>query len=298
MSRSIGVSSAAGSMLLDGSQGVRVKLQVRGSGMAPVQVQWFSGAGDGASFRGGRTLPRTFEMVVKAEADAADPYNTNVVRQRFAKLSQILALPNAPARLTIDLDSGSPTGDRWYADMVRVGGGDWDWSMDTDGRSFIKSVFTLQAGDPYWTSEDQESKVISPVGVGLGILGVGVSLAQLRLGSVDGFGATTIQNTGETLAYPTWVIEAPFSAFSLTSDTGEALTWVGTVPKTSGAITVNSRNGTVVDESGANRYAELDPQPQFWSVRPGATNASVVMSDAAAGTRATVVWNRRREIIF
>lgn len=298
MARSFSVQSAGGALALDGSQGVRARLAVRGTGMAPVQNQWFEGAGDGKSFRGGRTLARILDLPVRVYAPPGDWENRDLVRSRFANLARILSLPNAPARLTLDLDSGSEGGDKWWVDVVRTGGGDWDWDADTDGRSFIHSVFSFEAGDPYWTAEDQESKVISPVGVGLGLLGAGVSLAQLRVGSTAGFGETSILNTGDVQAYPVWTIEAPFSGFSLTSDTGETLVWVGNTAKATGYIQVDMKAGTVVDETGANRYAELDPAPQFWSVRPGTTVANVVMADAGGATRAAVVWNVRREVLF
>lgn len=303
MARSLAVASAGGTLLLDGSQGVRAMVGVRGTGMAPVSNQWFEGAGTGKSFRGGRTLARIVDVPVKVYAPPNDWDNRELVRQRFAKLATILSLRNAPARLTMDLNTQAGQGDEWFLDVVRTGGGDWDWDRDTDGKSFIHSVFTFEAGDPYWTSVDQESKVISPEGVGLGLLAPGVSLAQLRVGSADGFGTTTINNTGEVEAYPIWRIEAPFSSFTLTSPSGQVLKWSnapGGVPatKATGWIEVNTKDGTVKDETGADRYEELDTAPQFWTVPPGSTVASVVMTAAGASTRATVVWNKRREVIF
>lgn len=298
MARSLAVASAGGTLVLDGSQGVRARLAVRGTGMAPVKNQWFEGAGNGQSFRGGRVLARVMDLPVKVYAPPNDPYNRDLVRQRFANLSRILSLPNAPARLTFDLNDATPGGDRWWADAVRSGGGDWDWDKDTDGRSFIHSVFTLVFGDPYWTAEDEESKVITPVGVGLGLLGAGVSLAQLRVGTADGFGATTIQNSGEVEAYPVWTIQAPFSGFALTSPTGETLIWDNGSTKATGWIRVNTQAGTVVDETGANQYTKLDPSPRFWSLAPGANSVSVVMVAASAATLATVTWAPRREVLF
>lgn len=305
MSRAFSLSSAGGTMNLDGSEGARAKLAVRGTGMAPVAVQWSEGAGNGASFRGGRTLARQFDMPVKVYANRGDWSNRDIVRQRFAKLGQILSLDNAPVRVTLDLDADNPAStDKWWADMVKVGGGDFRWDTDTDQRSFIRSVFTLQAGDPYWTSQDQDGKEILPVGVGIGLLGAGVSLAQLRLGSVDGFGSTTITNTGDVVAYPIWTVYAPFSGFLLANAEGRILEWnaakqgiVGGV-KTTGSIIVNTQLGTVVNEAGDNMYRGLETAPQFWPVKTGPNFAQVVMADASGATRATVSWNRRREVLF
>lgn len=305
MGRTFTVHSAGGTVALDGSQGIRARLQVRGTGAAPVQNQWFEGAGNGASFRGGRVLPRTLDLPVKVFAPPNDWANRSIVRTRFALLQKIFSLQNAPARLTLDLDTSLAGGDKWYTDVVRTGGGDWDWSEDTDGKSFIHTVYSLQAGDPYWTAVNQEGKEVSPAGVGIGLLGSGVSLAQLRVGSEDGFGETTITNSGEVEAWPTWTIFAPFSGFALTSQYGETLVWTKErltgVPgdeKTSGYVTVNTKTGEVQDETGANMYGGLDDAPQFWSVREGSTTAEILMSDADVATRATVTWNPRREILF
>lgn len=298
MGRSFKVQSAGGTVALDGSQGVRARLAVRGTGMAPVANQWFEGAGNGKSFRGGRVLARVMDLPVKVYAPPNDPENRDLVRQRFANLARILSLPNAPARFTFDLNDATPGGDRWWAYAVRSGGGDWDWDQDTDGRSFIHSVFTLEFGDPYWTAEDDESKVITPEGVGLGLLGPGVSLAQLRVGSADGFGSTTVYNSGEVEAYPVWTIKAPFSGFALTSPRGERLIWDNGSTKTTGYIRVNTQDGTVVNENGANQYAKLDPSPQFWNLAPGENLVSVVMVAAGGATLATVTWAPRREILF
>lgn len=296
--RSIAIASAGGSMLLDGSEGVRAKLAVRGTGMVPVRAQWFEGAGDGASYRGGRTLTRRFDLPVKVYADKHDPDNREVVRRRFARLAQILSLKVAPVRVTLDLAADSLPGDRWWADMVRVGGGDFSWESDTDGRSFVRTAFTLEAGDPYWMSGDRDLKVIEPAGPGVPMLAPGISLAQLRVGSTSGFGTTSIINTGDVEAYPTWTVEAPFTGFALTSQRGEALTWVGAEPKTWGWIEVNTQVKTVVDESGANRFGELGPAPLFWPVWPGSTEADVVLADASGSSRVTATWNVRREVLF
>lgn len=293
--RSLAIDAGNLHMDLDGSEGVSARLAVRGTGMVPVQVQWFEGAGDGKTFRGGRTLGRAFDMPVKAEAPPHDWQNRDLVRQRFAKLASMLSIDNAPARLTLDLDPDG-AGDKWWADMVRVGGGDWNWAENTDGRSFIHSVFSLEAGDPYWTSVDQQSKIITPAGVGLGLLGPGQSLSSLILATSNGLGTTELVNEGDKRAYPVWRVDAPFDQFTLVSSLGEVLQWTGA--KSSGWIEVNTKEGTVVDETGANRYANLAPAPQFWSIRPGTTNVSIALLNPSGSSKVTVVWNVRREILF
>jgi len=162
----------------------------------------------------------------------------------------------------------------------------------------LLTVITVQAGRPYWESIDSEGREIAPEGVGKGLLGPGQSLVQLILGSVDGFGSVTFSNTGDVEAWPVWTMYAPFSGFALVRSDGLALEWVGATTKSTGYIIVDSLSGTVVDETGANRYGELEPAPKFFSIEPGTSQASVVLSAATAGSRANVAWRPRKMVLF
>lgn len=281
------IESPGGSMNLDGTTGVKMRLAVRGMGMPPVELQWFDGAGDGSSFRGGRTLPRTLDMPVKIEGRSRQQ-----VLDRFSALARIMRLPYEPT-LTAKFDD-----DEYRLRVVRTGGGDYDMSVDSDGRTILHTVITVQAGSPFWESVDGEGREISPAGVGLGLLGPGQSLVQLILGSIDGFGSVTFQNTGDVDAWPVWTLFAPFTGFALVRSDGLALEWVGDAAKTTGFIVVDSLNGTVVDETGANRYGELEPAPKFFPITPGSSDASVVLNGAGGATRATVSWNPRKLVLF
>lgn len=285
--RVLSLSSRGGDLVLDGSAGVKARLEVRGMGMPDVSLQWFDGAGDGSSFRGGRTLPRTIDMPVKVYgADRAE------VLTRYSRLARIMSLDNAPVTLTSDYD-----GQQWRLDVVRTGGGDFTHGQDTDGSTFVMTTITVQAGDPFFERVDGEGRKIAPAGIGLGLLGPGQSLVQLILSSTDGFGDVSFNNSGDVDAWPTWTFYAPFDGFAISRD-GLGLGWTGTTRKTTGSITVNTREGTVVDETGANRYGELDPAPKFFPVPVGSSTGSVVMANAAGDAHADVVWRPRKLVLF
>lgn len=281
------IESPGGSLLLNGSMGVKMRLGVRGMGMPPVSLQWFDGAGDGSSFRGGRTLPRTLDLPVKITgSDRAE------VLARFSLLARILRLPLV-ATLTAMFDD-----DEYRLDVVRTGGGDYEIGVDSDGSTILMTVLTVQAGSPFWEQVDSEGRSIAPTGVGLGLLGAGQSLVQLILGSVDGLGDVTFENTGDVDAWPVWTLYAPFSSFAFVRSDGLSLEWTGATAKTSGTITVDTLNGTVRDETGANRYAELEPAPKFFSIPPGTSTASIVLGDATSASRAAVNWHPRKLVMF
>lgn len=281
------IASPGGSLALDGSTGVQARLAVRGLGMPPVSLQWFDGAGDGSAFRGGRTLPRTIDMPLKFTGQGRA-----AVLDAYSRLARILRLPHE-ATLTAKFDS-----DEYRLTVVRTGGGDYSFEADTDGNTILMTTVTLQAGRPFWERVDSEGREIEAAGVGLGLLGPGQSLVQMILGSVDGLGEVTFQNTGDVEAWPTWTVFAPFTGFAFVRNDGLALEWVGDEPKADGFIVVDSLNGTVRDEVGANRYGELEPAPKFFSIPPGSSTAQVVFNDASADTRGTVTWNPRKLVMF
>lgn len=294
MTRVMSLSSLGGAIELGQTTGIKALAQLRGTGLPPVSTQWFEGAGDGATFRGGRNLARVLDIPLKVYGA-----NREAVRARLSLLGRIFALPNV-VRLTVSLD-----GDEWFVDVVRTGGGDWTWGSDTDGSTFVKTVITAQAGDPFWQRVDSEARNVVPGGGGRGLLRAGVSLTQLQLSSSSGFGAVDFENTGDVAAPGIWTINAPFTGFTLISPTGEAITW-GTggngalgASKATGFIKVDTELGTVVDETGANKYTGLAAVPRFWSIPPGASKATIVAYDPnVAVTTINVVWNARRWVMF
>lgn len=285
MSRVITISSNAGSLTFGNDSGVKALIAVRGTGLPEVTTQWFEGVGDGAAYRGARVLPRVIDVPVKVVGASRE-----VIASRMSQVARILAPASGMVRFTLQLGNFS-----WYLDVVRTGGGDWSWEDDTDGSSFLKTVFTLQAGDPYWTRVDESALSISLSGLGRGLIKE-TSLSKLQVSTTSALGSVTFHNEGDVEAFPLWNVYAPFDGFTLVSPSGETLRWVGT--KATGHITVDSRTGTVVDELGVNRYAELDPAPRFWKIPFGETVADITIDNATEASRIDVLWNERKWLAF
>lgn len=281
------IESPGGSMMLDGSTGVKMRLGVKGMGMPPVALQWFEGAGDGARLRGGRTLPRTLDLPVKITGK-----NRQDVLGSYSALAKIMRVPHE-STLTAMFD-----GDRYRLTVARTGGGDYDMSVDSDGNTVLLTIITVQAGSPYWESIDGEGRNIDPAGVGMGLLGPGQSLTQLIIGSVDGFGDVTFSNTGDVEAWPVWQLNAPMTGFALVRSDGLALEWSAGGTKATGWIKVDTLAGTVTDENGVDRYDGLASAPKFFSIPEGEAHASVVILGATGASSATVHWNPRKLVMF
>lgn len=293
MTRTLDFASPGGSVVLDGSNGIQAKIRTRGTGLPPVAVQWFEGAGDGAAFRGGRNLPRVMDLDLKVYG-----IDRAAVWDRMSLLGRIFALPNQ-VRMTATLD-----GVKWYTDIVRTGGGDWDWGSDTDGRTFIKTILTVQAGSPYWTAADPDTRLVTPGGVGVVLFGTGVSLTTLSIAAASAEGLVQFTNAGDAASPALWTIRAPFSGFDLVSPSGDLLSWgtggngVRGATKATGFIRVDMAMGTAVDETGANRYGGFGPAPRFWSIPTGSSQASVILDDATTATVVEVIWNPLKWVMF
>lgn len=294
MTRVMSLSSGGGSVLLDGSAGVQAKLQLRGTGLPPVATQWFEGAGDGAIYRGGRDLARIIDLGVKVfSADGRE-----AVRERLSLLGRIFSRRAGDVRLTVELD-----GDKWFVDVRRTGGGDFDWQRDTDSTSFVKTVLTFQAGDPYWTRQDQSSQLFVTDGIGRGLL-KSAPLTNLELSTTTSLGAAIIENTGDVPVKAVWKIIAPFTGFALTSADGESIVWgtdgngVTGTSKASGFILVDMSFGTAVDESGVNSYSGFGSVPRFWAIDEGVNLISVLVNDSSGDTQVLASWRPKRWVMF
>lgn len=288
MRRVLALESAGGSLTMGAISGVSAGLKIRGLGMPPVALQWFEGAGEGKSFRGGRTLSRVLDMPVTIRG-----VNEDEVLERYSLLSRILVLENAPVLLTLEI-----AGAGWRAEVVRTGGGDYTMGEDSDGLTYLKTVLTVESGAPYWERVDSEARVINPGGLGIPLIGPGQSLTQLLLSNTEGSGTVQFTNTGDVVAWPSWKFLPPFSGFVMESPSGQILEWNQAEVKDSGYIEVDTVQGTVTDETGENRYDGLEDAPKFWPIPSGATEAHVILAGATSATRVEVAWHPRKAVLF
>lgn len=262
-------------------KGVQVMRGLTGLGLPPVQVQWFEGAGDGASYRGRRVTSRTIDLPLYINGK-----NHAGLAKELDNLSRVL---DGEATLYFKDDSGN----EWYTNVVRTGGGQYTYGSDTTGENGdIILWITLEAGDPYWTSTNVSRKTVK-AGSGAPFLG---SLANLSLSASQVIGDFVIENPGTADAYPVWVVRGPGTIFRATSPRGETIAWNGTLAAGE-SLTIDTRLGTVVDSSGENRYAEMGSAPTFWSVPPGTTTAHATLSGTTTASSISVEWKPRKWMV-
>lgn len=265
----------------DEGRGVQATTGVTGLGLPPVSVQWLEGAGDGATFRRSRTLPRDIDIPLDIVGQDRDD-----LKKTLSRLAMMLA---GPCTLRMIEDDGTD----WSTDVVRVGGGEYSYGNDTVGNKDVQTVITLRAGDPYWTSSVATTQQIGASSASPFIN----NFSQMPVASSQAMGSITLENTGDAAAYPVWTIQGPGDNFKAISPKGETLWWKGTLTASQKLI-VDTRSGTVKREDGSNQYALLAAAPRFWAIDPGTATCTASLLNTTTASRITVQWQPRKWMVI
>ncbi|MDX3525072.1 phage tail family protein [Streptomyces sp. ID05-39B] len=266
--------------IMDKGLGYQAKTGVTGFGLPPVSVQWLEGAGDGATFRRRRVLTRDIDIPL--EILARD-------RRHLQELTDRMALTLAgQCTLTLLDDDGT----RWTTDVHRTGGGEYAYGVDTTGEREFQTVITFRAPDPYWTSSEAQIRSIGGTSAGAFL----ANLSSVAVSASQAIGEIQLDNRGNADAYPIWEITGPGRNFLAVSPANERLAWSGTLTANQRLI-IDTRKGTVVDQDGDNRYAELDVAPRFWTVKPGLSTATAQLEDVSTASKITCSWRPRKWMV-
>ncbi|MFF9095674.1 phage tail family protein [Streptomyces sp. NPDC014802] len=267
--------------IMDKGLGYQAKTGVTGFGLPPVSVQWLEGAGDGAVFRRRRVLTRDIDIPL--EILARD-------RQHLQELVDRLALALAgQCTLTLLDDDGT----RWTTDVYRTGGGEYSYGEDTTGEREFQTVVTFRSPDPYWTFSEAQIRYIG----GSTAAPFLSALVNVEISASQAIGEIQLDNSGNAEAYPIWEIAGPGTNFVAVSPAGEKLAWSGTLLANE-RLTIDTRKGTVVDQAGNNRYAELEEAPRFWTVKPGLSTATAQLEDITTASKITCSWRPRKWMVI
>lgn len=267
--------------VLKTGRGIQVTSGVTGLGLGAKQAQWLEGAGNGSLYRGTRALARDIDLPLYVLGD-----NRADLKYLMARLAKMLA---GPCVLTFTDDDGTA----WATTVVHTGGGDYTYGKDTVGERELQTVITVRAGDPFFTATSPMRQTIKGVTQSRGLIG---KLVNLRLASSQRIGSITLSNTGDADAYPIWTVYGPGDTFTAISPTGQTLQWNGTLAATD-VLTIDTKAGTVVDQTGANRYDKLAPAPRFWTVPQGTSTAQCSLLNVNSASTITCTYNTRRWLV-
>ncbi|MFM9637597.1 phage tail family protein [Streptomyces turgidiscabies] len=158
------------------------------------------------------------------------------------------------------------------------------------------AAVTLWCEDPYWVDP-------TTIDVHRESGSLGTFLAPYpSVSSSQVLGATTIENPGDVVVWPTWTVTGPASLVTLTNvGTGEAFTLnptaVGHGNLLAGErVTISTDPPSVRYQDGSNWTGALNwPSAALWGLPPGDTAVTVQLSGAGPGSAVDLSFHPRYE---
>lgn len=259
----------------------------RGFGISPTVLTLLEGAGDGAIFRYSRRGPRDIDLpIVLCGVDRAD---VESMQSRIA--SALIYNPSSgPAQLQWMRGDGS----MFTIGVHYVAGAETQDGGDTGGAVFSKWLLTLRCPDPYWTAQDELAFTLTTGGVVRGLL---PRLAKLQVSSAQVLGTVVVNNPGTVTTPIKWQIQGPGTQFAATAPNGQGFTLNATL--LAGDVRfVDTASGGVTDAAGTNHYSELATAPKLFSLPPGRSSLSVLMTGATSASRVIGRYKPKRELVY
>ncbi len=248
-----------------------------GWGKAPVANKFTESALDGAIFRGSRATARTYTLPAYVFADNPQTLN-NLIRDLVKALKTQTTL-----KIT---DHNNQT---WTIPIVYETGLEGTYTHGNALAEF-KSI-TFKCPDPYWTSTSVKTEEW--------VNAVSEPFLERRVLSASSLtGDRIITNDSDVPSRPTWRIDGPCTSFSV-SVNGTGFSFDGSLLLGEHIdVFFDGWAWRVVDGATANRYADIGFAPKFPEIPAGESTVSLDLEGADEGTRVTVFWPQRREVMF
>lgn len=275
--------TSRGNQLLDTDGGGPIGLNdsTTGFGVPPVYHRFLEGAGAGGKRRNTRVGMRDFDLGLIFLADDRLNQGANI-RELARKMRGLNPDPKLVAYYA--------TGEVYELGFVYQSGLEIDYSQ-VRGNTF-QAVVSCIAEQPFWTSREEVTYTLSQ-GTARGLL---PKLGYLRVSSASVIGTIAVNNPGDVEAFPIWKITGPATSVVISSGaytfTYEDAIAGGTT------ITINTEDGTVVDQAGVDKYGGLSAAPKLFPLPPGNSVVNVTAAGSDANTRVVLSYRNRRELIF
>jgi hypothetical protein len=245
------------------------------------------GAGDGAAYRGTRSDTRVMDLDVSFFA--ADRLASEVL---FRRLTSIV-LPRvgwALPRVVAEYADGTAVESEFVYQSGLEGDGS---SRETWGRFLI----SVECPNPFWVARDALQFAVSTSDDGTEPFLDNMS--GLPVSPSNAIGSLSIVLGSDVGADLTVIIVGPSSGATTVLVNGEGYSFGSpladgeTVTVTRGLLGV-----TVVDGTGANRYADLGSSPKFPQLSPGVNQVDVTMVGATSDSRISGNYKPRFEGVY
>jgi len=253
-----------------------------GFGIPPAQVRIEPSAGDGGVYRHSKKGVRDLDIPVTIfGADRAE------VQTKLRRLSRLVQDSAGPTTIRANYSNG----DSLSLEGHYVGGAESVWGTNA-GLIWNRWVISFQCPQPFWESGTQETFEINTEGTGNGLL---PQLTKLKLRSASVFGVIDVDNEGDVPAFPIWTFTGPLNNVQVVSGTN---TFSFDTDIADGeVITVDTENGTVVDQDGVNRYAYLGAAPKLFRIQPGESTITINAEPQSAAAEVELTYSPRFEVV-
>lgn len=268
--------NAAGAVLSLSSGNIQWMYGIDGRGMSPVSFEETPNRiGSGSVLTELRADARTVMIPLSITGDT---------RTVLRDASRLLNPTLGDGRLVSQVDAE----DERELVCRYVGGLQWAEDM----RYGMKQVASFRAFDPFWQDTEDANFAYARNNIEPWL-----PFPPVQAVADDFFAEDNLNNSGDVEAWPVWTITGPTTEVTLTNlTTGRALKIVVALTEVETLI-VDTRpsSKTVVDQSGANRFATLDSEvDDLFPFAPGtnALNIAVTGGDDAT-TNVALAWRRR-----
>lgn len=198
-----------------------------------------------------------------------------------------------PVRGFIRLRTYYPDGSaRELRSVLYSSGLEGDETAELAGTKWMRAVPAFLAADPYYYDPIPVSRLFVQSGIRPFF-----PLLPLRLSRSSVFGQNlVIVNEGTQATWPEWTFQGPWTRIELHHrGTGKTLVY-GAAGSSSAQIKVDTRPGekTIVDETGLNRWADVDPAGMaLWPLHKGENLVDVLVLGASVGTQVRLRFEKR-----
>ncbi len=168
---------------------------------------------------------------------------------------------------------------------------------DIAGRSpgHLKLGLQFRAADPFWYDTNYTDMVLTPGGTTTFFQGSFFPIHISAGGVSSGF---TVENYGQGVAWPYWVITGPGTNPTLTNDTtGEELASNISLADSTQILMIDTHPGvsTVFREDGSNQWGTIASDSVLWALAEGVNHVTMSMGSTGAGSALQLRYKRRWE---
>jgi len=253
-----------------------------GFGISPTSVRIDPSAGDGGVWRHTKRAVRNIDLPITVLGS-----DRNEVQEKLRRIARLTQDTTGPSRLLATYSDGK----QLSIDIHYTGGAESQWGQ-SEGMEWCEWMLSFKAPSPYWESTSTESFVVRTGNLGRGLL---PQLSKLKVTSSNSLGIITVVSSADVPVFPNWTITGPITDFSASAN-GLTFSITGTIDAGK-SIFINTETGTVVDDSGANKYASLAPAPKLFPIQPGSTTIEVTGLNSTSDTRIVCEYALAYEVI-